>query len=68
MLTMILWGVIILIAGIIGLLIYFIPTLIAFKRGCRHRVAIALVNIIGGWVYGVAWVVALVWAALDEPG
>ncbi|MDR3154118.1 MAG: superinfection immunity protein [Deltaproteobacteria bacterium] len=50
----------------IALVIYLIPTIIAFKRGHRNRVPILLVNILLGWVYGIAWIAALIWSFTDN--
>ena len=45
---------------------YFIPSVIAFSRAHRSKVAILTLNILLGWS-GIGWVVALVWA-LAWPG
>ena len=57
---------IIIIWGILGLLIYFIPTFIARKKNHLQKTAITLVNIFLGWTF-VGWVVALVWAVMKQP-
>jgi Superinfection immunity protein len=41
---------------------YVLPTAIAFSR--KHRWIIAIINILGGWIYGVPWLISLVWALL----
>lgn len=48
--------------------LYFIPTIIAVKRGHPNRVPIILINILAGWMYGVGWLIALVWSctAIDR--
>ena len=46
--------------GLIVLAIYFLPTIIAFKRSHRNRWIILLMNIFGATI--VFWVIALVWA------
>jgi len=46
--------------------LYFIPSVVAFLRGHRSKVAILTLNILLGWS-GVGWIVALVWA-LAYPG
>lgn len=50
------------------LIVYFIPTAIAVKRGHPNRVPIILINILTGWMYGVGWLISLVWscAAIDR--
>jgi hypothetical protein len=44
--------------------LYVLPTAIAFSRKKKHRWIIAIVNILGGWIYGVPWLISLVWALL----
>src|SRR6516165_5817509 len=44
--------------------LYVLPTAIAFSRKKKHRWIIAVINILGGWIYGVPWLIALVWALL----
>ena len=43
------------------LIIYFIPTVIAFKRTAASKWAIFLVNLFFGWTL-LIWIVALIWA------
>lgn len=53
---------------VIALLIYLIPTIIAFKRGHRNRFVIMAINIaLGGTL--IAWLGALIWALnrVDSP-
>ena len=54
-------------AGIIGLAIFFVPTIVAFKRSHRNRWVILLLNILGATV--IFWVIALVWSLnkFDDP-
>ena len=40
--------------------IYFLPAIIAPKRGHHNTMAIAAINVFLGWIIG--WVAALVWA------
>ena len=47
--------------GIVGLLVYFLPTFIALMRGHHNTFAIVALNILAGWTF-VGWVVALVWS------
>ncbi len=49
------------IAFIVGLFIYFLPTIIAIARHHRNLLAIILVNIFLGWTF-IGWIVALIWA------
>src|SRR5262245_48731846 len=50
--------------GIWAITLYVLPTIIAFSRKKRHRWLIAVINILGGWIYGVPWLFSLVWALL----
>jgi ABC-type branched-subunit amino acid transport system permease subunit len=47
--------------GTLAIGIYFIPTIIAHRRGHRQRTAIFVLNIFAGWTI-IAWVLAMVWA------
>lgn len=52
----------------IALLIYILPTIIAFCRSHRNRWVILIINVVfGGTVLG--WFFALIWAVnkLDDP-
>ena len=51
----------ILIGILVGLWIYFIPTLIAYRRGHRNKVGIFMLNLFLGWPL-IGWVGALIWA------
>ena len=54
-------------ASIIGIAIFFLPTIIAFKRSHRNRWIIFLLNIFGATI--ILWVIALVWSLnkIDDP-
>jgi hypothetical protein len=54
-----------LVIGFIGVIIYFIPTYIAFKRKCTNFNGITILNIFLGWTF-LGWVGSLVWAAIDK--
>ena len=53
--------------SIIGIAIFFLPTIIAFKRSHRNRWIIFLLNIFGATI--ILWVIALVWSLnkIDDP-
>ena len=51
---------------IVGLIVYFIPTIIAIKRDHPNKVAIILLNFLLGWV-GIGWIGALIWSVLAIP-
>ncbi|WP_174299560.1 superinfection immunity protein [Caulobacter sp. S45] len=40
---------------------YFVPTIVAFRRKDRQRTAIFILNLFLGWTL-IGWVGALVWA------
>src|SRR5262245_34671307 len=50
--------------GIWTIALYVLPTAIAFSRKRKHRWIIAAINLLGGWIYGVPWLISLVWALL----
>ena len=39
----------------------FLPTIIAIHKNHPYKIAIILVNIFGGLLYGLGWLIALVW-------
>jgi hypothetical protein len=45
--------------------LYFLPTIIAVKRGHEYRWVIFALNLAGGWT-GVLWIAALVWAVFPH--
>ena len=58
-------GIGMVIAGVICLLIYIIPTIIAFNRNHHFKLVILAINIIFG-VTGIGYLIALVWAVWPE--
>lgn len=46
---------------IVGLVLYFIPSVVAFHWMHPQRVAIFFLNLLAGWTF-IGWVVAIVWA------
>jgi hypothetical protein len=46
---------------LIGLGIYFLPTIVALARGKKRITPLVLVNVFLGWTL-VGWIVTLVWA------
>ena len=54
-------GFLLILLIILGLAVYFIPTIVAFVSQQENRVAIMVLNIFLGWTL-VGWVVSLVWA------
>ncbi len=60
----IVWAIAMLLAfGIIGGL-YFLPTIVAFKRRRPNQASIAVVNFFLGWTL-IGWVVAMAWAVAN---
>ncbi len=55
------WGPFGFIGGLIGLAIYFLPTIIAVARKKSNLLLIVLLNIFLGWTV-IGWVVALILA------
>ena len=50
-----------LIIVLIFLSLAFLPTIIAIHKNHPYKIAIILINIFGGLLYGLGWFVALVW-------
>ena len=51
----------------VGTLIFFVPTFIAFIRKLKHKWVVFLINLFGSSIFGIGWVLALLWAILPEP-
>jgi|SRR5882672_8736143 len=49
-------------AIVVALVVYFVPSIVAYARGHHNRLAILVLNMFLGWSF-LGWVVALVWAA-----
>jgi len=50
---------------ILIIVVYFLPALLAKKRGTENLEAIFLVNLVFGWTV-LGWIVALVWAIVEK--
>jgi cytochrome c biogenesis protein CcdA len=50
----------------VGLVAYFVPSIIAVKRDHHNRAPIMIVNILLGWSF-IGWVVALAWSLSQTP-
>lgn len=57
--------VILLIVG--GIALYFLPAIIAYKRGHANKGIILLINFLLGWTF-IGWAGMLVWAFIDTDG
>ncbi len=55
----------ILIGGSIALTLYFIPTIVAFKRRHLNRVPILLLDLFLGWSF-IGWIIALIWSTTQN--
>jgi hypothetical protein len=53
-------------AGLIGVGIYFLPSLIAAARHTHNTTGIFLLNLFLGWT-GIGWIIALVLAIVSSP-
>jgi hypothetical protein len=53
-------------AGLIGVGLYFLPSLIAAARHTHNAAGIFLLNLFLGWT-GIGWVVALIIALCSSP-
>lgn len=51
--------------AIIVILIYFIPSIIAFNRDHSSKWGIFLTNLLFGWS-GLGWIIALIWSASSK--
>lgn len=54
-----------LIIVLIGTPIYFIPTFIAFKKNCKDKIAISIINLFLG-VTLLGWIASLLWAISEK--
>jgi hypothetical protein len=52
-------------ALVLGTLVYFLPTIVAYRRGHFRRGTILFLNIFIGWS-GLGWVCILVWSATGQ--
>lgn len=46
--------------------IYFLPTYIAIKKNHPHKVPIILINVFLGLLWGLGWLIALIWAIVGD--
>ena len=50
---------------VVMVLMYFLPTFIAFAAKRKNKAAIFILNLLLGWTF-IGWVAALVWAMIKE--
>ncbi len=55
------------IAVFVGALIFFVPTFIAFIRRLKNKWIVFLINLFGSSVFGIGWIISLIWAIIPEP-
>ena len=52
--------------GVIGLVVYLIPVMVAMTRHTQNRWQVLIVDLLLGWT-GIGWIVALVMAFQTRP-
>jgi len=45
--------------------VFLLPTIIAIKKNHKYKWPIILINIFGGVIMGVGWLVALIWCFIE---
>ena len=53
-------------AFIVGLVIYFLPTIVASNRGIKNTLGVFILNFFLGLTL-LGWVGALIWAVVEDP-
>ncbi|ANO35671.1 hypothetical protein A6E01_20135 (plasmid) [Vibrio breoganii] len=48
--------------GALAIYLFFLPTIIARKKNHPNKTAILLINVFGTLVWGVGWLIALIWS------
>jgi hypothetical protein len=51
--------------GLVALILYFLPSMIAFARHHRNAVAILVLNLFLGWTF-LGWIISLVWSFTSD--
>jgi hypothetical protein len=46
--------------------LYFLPTIIAYRRKHRQKDPIFLINLFLGWTF-ICWIVSLIWSVSHQP-
>lgn len=59
--------VIVVVLVILGIVLYFLPSIIAYKRGHANKGIILLINFLLGWTL-LGWIGCLVWSFIDTNG
>jgi hypothetical protein len=50
---------------LLGFIVYFLPTWVAFGRGAKNSAGILILNLFLGWM-GLGWLIALIWSVCAE--
>lgn len=53
--------------AILGIVLYFLPAVIAYRRNHANRGVILLINFLLGWTF-LGWAGCLIWAFIDTDG
>lgn len=61
---LVLLGIVAVVASIV---LYFLPTIIAYKRGHANKAIILVIDLVLGWTF-IGWAGCLVWAFIDTDG
>jgi hypothetical protein len=59
-------SIFVLVAVFVALALWLLPTFIAAQRHHPSLMAIAVLNVLGSWVLGIGWLLALIWALSDN--
>ena len=59
--------VLLVVAFVLALAVYFLPALLAWSMGSPHLVAIAVLDLLLGWTV-IGWLASLVWALQTASG
>lgn len=49
----------------LALLLYSLPTIVAYNLGRKNTLAIGVLNFFLGWTF-IGWLVALIWACMSD--
>ncbi len=55
-----------LVGAVVAIALYFLPAIVADRRGRHDKLTLALFNAVFGWT-GIGWLMTLYWACLPNP-
>lgn len=58
-------AMLIIIGVVVGIALYFIPSILAERKGHKNFTSIKILNIFLGWTF-IGWVIALMWVYYKE--